>query len=98
MFVARHVVDAGGEIHRGGDPDLSGGVHLRPQEIERESRMHPPDLGRVVGEAVVALGEKRDRIDVAQAKRLLEANLVEAGTDAADVWRCVEVQMDLPKA
>jgi hypothetical protein len=47
---------------------------------------------------MVALGEKGDGIDVAKAEGLLELRLVEARADALDVWRRMEVQVDLPEA
>ena len=39
-------------------------VDLRAEEIEVEIRVLLAHLGRVVGDAVVALGEYGDRIDV----------------------------------
>ena len=98
VLVRRDVVDAGGEVDRRRDADLLRGVDLRAQEVEREVRVHPPDLRRMVGPAVVALGEERDRVDVPQAQRVLELILVELRPDAVDVGRRVEVEMDLAEA
>ena len=52
----------------------------------------------MVGPAVVALGEERDRVDVPGAEGVLETGLVEPRPDPFDVGRGVEVEMDLAEA
>lgn len=57
--------------------------------------MHLADFGRVVAPAVVALGEERDRVYVCICERLSELFRVEISRDPLDVFRGVEIQVDL---
>ncbi len=98
VLVRGDVVHARGKVDRRRDADLLRGVHLRAQEVEAQVRVHPPDGRRMVGPAVVALREERDRVDVAEAKRLLEARFVELRPDPVDVGRGVEIEVDLAEA
>ena len=60
MFARRKLIPAGGDIDRCVDPGLVQRVELRARQIEIEVRMLLADLGRVIGPAVMALGEDRD--------------------------------------
>ena len=58
-------------------------------------RMDLPDLGRMITPTVMALGEERDRIDGRILQGFLSALLVELRSNARNVRRGVEVEMDL---
>ena len=89
------VIHAGREIDRGVDPCLLGRLVLGSQQVEGKIRMHLPDRCRVIAPAVMALREERDRIDRRLFQRFLPALLVELLTDAGNVRRGVEVEVDL---
>ena len=57
-----------------------------------------PDLGRVIGDAVVALGEDGDRIDIGIGEGLGEGFGVEARADAGNALGGVEIEVDLTVA
>ena len=53
-------VESGGEIDWRGDADFLRRLDLRAQQVELERRVHRAGLRRMVGPAVVALGEEGD--------------------------------------
>ena len=92
------LVPGGREIDRRGDAFAMQRVDLGAQQVEAEAGVHPAHLGRVVGQAVMALGKDGDRVDVGLLEGTGEVARVEAGADALDQAGGVEVEMDLAKA
>ena len=75
--------------------DLLAGIELGPQQVEVEMRVGLTDRGRVVAPAMVAFGEKGDRVDVARLQGLLPFPAIEPGADPGDLWGGVKIEMDL---
>lgn len=97
-FLRHFLIESRREIDGCCDADFLACVHLRPQQVERQMRVHDADGRRVIGEPVVALGKKGDRIDMAFHERLLEFFFMKSGSDSIDEGGCMEIQMDLTKA
>ena len=95
MLEGGKLVPGGGEIDRGIDADGMQRIDLRAQQVERQMRMHLADLGRMVADAVMALGEHRDAVDIGVLEGLAEGLGVEARADAGDRGVGVEIEMDL---
>ena len=85
MHFGRHLVEPRGKINRRVDADFLGGVVLHPQQIEVEMRMDFADARRVIAQAVMALGKKRDRIDGCGLQRFLPTLFVESFSDAGNI-------------
>jgi hypothetical protein len=66
-----------------------------PEQVDAQPGVHRADLGRVVGVAVVALGEDVDAVDVRVGHRRGEGCGVEVDCHVGDVARRVEVEVDL---
>ena len=90
MLARGEFVPTGGEIDRRVDLVLVQGIELRPHQVEVETRMDLPDLGRMVGPAVMAFREDGHRIDVGLGKRAGKIVRVEAEADPrirSEVWK-----------
>jgi len=57
-----------------------------------------PDFRRMVAEAMMALRKESDRVHGSLFQRLLPALPVEFLPDPGDVWRGVEVEVDLAES
>src|SRR5205085_2147436 len=78
------------------DAVAAAGRDLLAEEVAAQAGMPPPDLGRVVGHAVVAAREDADRVDRGVLERADELVGVEVLADAGDQGRGVEVEVDVP--
>ena len=85
-------------VEIGGHPDaprMTGFDHLAKQ-VHLETRIHLPDLRRVVSEPEVALREHGDVVDMGLAQRARELRRIELRADVVDARHGVRVQMDGP--
>ena len=73
------------------------GLDLLSHQVKFQMWMHRPDLGGIVGEAVMAFGENRDRVHVRLFHRRGEFGRVEIFADVSNVRRCMKIQMYLAK-
>ena len=72
-------------------------VDLGAGQIEVEMRMHLADLGRMIGDAVVAFGKDRDGVDMRVRKGVGERLGVKARADVRNQRRGVKIEMNLTK-
>ncbi len=90
-------------LHRDVDRALDVGGVQRPDHVAhevgpRQLRVRRPHFGRVVGPAMVALGKDGDRVDGGILERRHEHLRIERSADARDVFRGMEIEMDLTEA
>jgi hypothetical protein len=98
LLVGRHLIEPCGKIDRSVDTCLLGGVVLGAEQVEVEMRMDFADARRVIAPAVVALRKERDRINGSCLQRFLLALFVESFSDAGNIGRGVEIEVDLAVA
>jgi len=89
------VVAPGGEVDGDGDARLMRRVHLGAEQVERQLRMHDPDLRRVIAVTVVTDREAGDRIDRRIFQHPPEFGGIERGPHPGDFPRGVKVQVNL---
>ena len=92
------LIEARGQIDRRVHADFAAGLELRAQQVEREVRVHLIGRGGMIRPAVMALGKHGDGIDMAGLERTLELLLRERAADAGDLFRGVEIEVNLSHA
>src|SRR6516225_10884878 len=87
-----------GQHEVGEDPDfpLPQRLHLCPQEVEGEVRMHPPVLAREIGIPVHVLGEDGRAIDMRRQQSVTELVRVETLRELWNMPRSMVFDVDLP--
>jgi hypothetical protein len=97
LFVGDHIVDTGSDIDGDTDIDLVTGIHLCPEQIEIQSRVHFPHLCGMITVSVMAAGKTGDRIHMGSLKPFLPQFFIEFFPDPGDQRRRMKVKMHLPE-
>ncbi len=95
MGLPGQLIPHDGGIDRRANAGLVAGRQHLAQQIALELRVRRADCGRVIAQAVVALGEDCDRVDTRGLERAHELGRVEIGADAGDIRRGMEIEVNL---
>ena len=91
------VVPPDGYINNGVDPRFPAGSHHTGDQVGFQVGVLQPGLRRIEAPAVMPHGEEIDRVDAAQREGRGKLIFVKTSPYTRDVFRCVEIEMNLPQ-
>lgn len=97
MAAGQLLIKASGQIYRRLDSDFVSCTDHVPQKVEGELRMDFIGFTGMIGPAVMAFGEYRNRVNMTGAQHGLKLGFGEIFADAGNEFRSMEVQVNLTK-
>ena len=98
MLLTGQVIPHEGDVDGCTHTDRMQGLDLLSHQVKFQMWMHRPDLGGIVGEAVMAFGENGHRVHVPHLHCFRKDLRVKVRTDILTCCRGMKIQVDLAKS